>query len=191
MSKTKRPKTVKLGLILLICTVLSGFLMTGCASWKKNVPNLGSDKPNMNLQLPVNNTTLLRYKIAWLPSAGIVAASLAIGAMLLGARRLGMAVLGTSIAGIFFSVTLSTYANWIALAGLVSAVILLVAMILKVKKSNVSLVKGIQNIKSEFKEMKPHVNRVVTEVQDSDVIREVKRIKRQLAVKAAYLKEKS
>jgi len=39
--------------------------------------------------------------------------------------------------------------------------------------------------------MEPHVNRVVGEVQDSDVAREVKRIKRQIAVKAAKIKEKS
>ncbi len=63
-------------------------------------------------------------------------------------------------------------------------------MMMKVKKSNVSLVQGIQKIKQEFKGMEPHVNRVVGEVQDNDVAREVKRIKRQIAVKAAKIKEK-
>lgn len=71
-----------------------------------------------------------------------------------------------------------------------AAVLVVCAMILKVRKTNVALVKGVQAIKDNGYGYKNRINEIVTEVQDSDVTREVKRIKRQLAVKAAYVKEK-
>ena len=186
----QRLRTVKLGWISLIFMLVCPLFLTGCRSWKGNVPNSELVKPNMNLELPVNPTTLLRYKIAWLPSVGIVAASLAIAAIFLGATRLGIAVLVASLFGVWMAVTVSHYAVFLAIAGLVSAVALAVATILKVKKTNTGLVKGIQSLKGEFRGMKPHINRVVGVEQDRDVVREVKRIKKQIAVKAAKIKEK-
>lgn len=184
-------KIVRLGWILSMCMLLCLSFSTGCASWNGNVPNLESGKPNMNLQTTVNATTLLRYKIAWLPSVGIVAASLAVVAIFLGATKVGVAVLGASLFGVWMSVTLSAYAHILALAGLVAAIALAVAMVVKMRKTNVSLVKGIQSIKSKGLLGKDRVNEIVSAMQDSDITREVKRIKRQIAVKAAYLKEKS
>lgn len=164
---------VRKSVLIVMLVVISLGCMSGCQAWK--IPSGVSSNGSPDIPSVI---TQVKYRMALLPTLGVVAASLSVLCIGLGATKLGIAALGASVFGTWMSLTLASFSNVFAIVGLVGASILALAMVIKVRKTNTSLVSGVQALKNLFPKEK--VNEVVSQYQDSDVAKEVKRIKRKL-----------
>jgi len=160
--------------ILLIVMLVGIFLVStsGCQTWKTGSGRSGDDLK------PPKIVKQIQYKMALLPTLGVVAASASVLCIFLGATKIGLAALAASIFGTWMSLTIASFGNVFAIAGMVAAIVLAGAMVYKVKKANIQMVSGIQAIKTIMPKEK--VNELVSQYQDTDVSKEVARVKTKL-----------
>lgn len=98
----------------------------------------------------------------------------------MGGLKFGWVVAAGNMVGIGLYLTIARYSGWIAFGGLISGLVILLALVFRDRKFAFQNVKAIQTLKSRFPEMKEEINKILFVHQDSSSEKVVQQVKQKL-----------
>jgi len=132
--------------------------------------------------VPASAATTL--KVNWLFSIFMIAAVLGITAGLAG-MRIGWFIAAGNAGGIVLSLAVAEYGRWLALGGIIAAVLAVAAMLLKNRQFQLHSVKSVEKLKEELPYLKGKINDVFFQGQNRTTEKMIHPIKAKLKKKAA------
>jgi hypothetical protein len=160
-----------------LISLLSIMLCTGCqvcrSLWADSGPNV--DPPSSGSEVMVQ--TIVKYDKMFgfflLAVVGGVIAGM-------GGLKFGWIVAAGNLVGIGMYLTIARYSQWIAVGGLISGILILVAFVVRDKRFAFQNVKAIQDLKSKFPDLKDEINKIMFVHQDTSTEKVVKETKKKI-----------